>query len=51
MVVELKAVDALSPVHKTQVISYLKALKLHLGLLMNFNVRVLRDGIRRVVLS
>jgi GxxExxY protein len=51
LVVELKAVETPSPVHKTQVISYLKALDLHLGLLINFNVRVLREGIQRVVRS
>jgi GxxExxY protein len=51
LVVELKAVDALLPVHKAQVISYLKAARLQLGLLINFNVTVLRDGIRRIVYS
>jgi GxxExxY protein len=51
LVVELKAVESTLPVHKTQVISYLKALSLHLGLLINFNVRVLKEGIRRVVRS
>jgi GxxExxY protein len=49
LVVELKAVDTLLPVHKTQVISYLKAARLRLGLLINFNVTVLRDGIRRII--
>ena len=48
LVLELKAVDAYSPVHLAQVLSYLKATGLPLGLLINFNVRVLRDGIRRV---
>ena len=47
-VIGLKAVDAYSPVHLAQVLSYLKATGLPLGLLINFNVRVLRDGIRRV---
>lgn len=51
LVVELKAVEALAPIHKAQVISYLKAMGLHLGLLINFNVPVLRAGIRRVILS
>ena len=51
LLVELKAVEALVPVHKAQVISYLKATGLHLGLLVNFNVSVLKGGIRRVVLS
>lgn len=49
LVVELKAVETLLPVHKAQLISYLKATKLHLGLLINFNTPVLRDGIQRVV--
>ena len=51
LVVELKAVEALLPVHKAQVISYLKATKLHLGVLINFNVTVLRDGIQRIIYS
>jgi GxxExxY protein len=49
LVVELKAVDSLAPIHKAQVISYLKATGLRLGLLINFNVPVLRDGIKRVI--
>ena len=51
LIVELKAVETLLPVHKAQVISYLKASRLHLGLLVNFNASVLRDGIQRVVYS
>jgi GxxExxY protein len=51
LLVELKAVEALAPIHKAQVISYLKATGLHLGLLINFNVPVLRDGIQRIVRS
>ncbi len=51
LLVELKAVDALAPIHKAQVISYLKAMGLHLGLLINFNASVLKDGIQRIVLS
>ena len=51
LLVELKAVEALAPIHKAQVISYLKATEYHLGLLINFNVPVLRSGIQRVVLS
>ena len=50
-IVELKAVDALADVHKAQVISYLKATKLHLGLLINFNVTMLKNGLKRVILS
>ncbi len=51
LVLELKAVDGIAPIHKAQVISYLRALKLPLGLLMNFNVEVMRSGIHRVILS
>ncbi len=51
LLVELKAVEALAPIHKAQVISYLKATQHQLGLLINFNVPVLRNGIQRVVLS
>ena len=51
IVVELKAVEALHPIHSAQVISYLKAEHLSLGLLINFNVPVLKDGIRRIVLT
>lgn len=51
LIVELKTVEALAPIHKAQVLSYLKATHCVLGLLINFNVPVLRDGIRRVVRS
>ena len=49
IILELKAVEALSNVHEAQVISYLKAANLKLGLLLNFNVALLRHGLRRVV--
>jgi GxxExxY protein len=51
LLVELKAVEALAPIHKAQVISYLKATQRHLGLLINFNVSILKNGIQRVVRS
>jgi GxxExxY protein len=51
LVVELKSVDRLAPVHKAQVISYLKASGARLALLINFNERLLKEGIQRVVLS
>ncbi len=47
-VVELKSVDLLLPVHSAQVISYLRTTGLPLGLLINFNVHLLKDGIRRI---
>ena len=49
VVVELKAVDALLPIHQAQLLSYLKLSGRKLGLLMNFNVLHLKDGIKRVV--
>ena len=49
LVVELKAVEALTALHKAQLHTYLKILKLKLGLLINFNCPVLKDGIKRVV--
>ena len=51
IVVELKALPALGPVHLAQVISYLKATGLALGLLVNFGERRLKTGCRRVVLT
>jgi len=50
LVVELKAVEAFAPIHMAQVMSYLKAMQLPLGLLLNFNVPVLKRGIKRVIL-
>jgi GxxExxY protein len=49
LVVELKACQGLLPVHFAQVLSYLKASDRSLGLLINFNVRLLRQGVRRVI--
>ena len=51
LVVELKAADGLLPIHRAQVISYLKATGCELGLLINFHEGVMRSGIKRVVLS
>lgn len=51
LIVELKTVDMLMPIHTTQLISYLKATGLQLGLLINFNVPVLKDGIKRIIHS
>jgi GxxExxY protein len=49
VVVEVKAVVALLPVHLAQVITYLKLAECPIGLLINFNVTVVRNGIRRLV--
>jgi GxxExxY protein len=49
VIVEIKAVEALSDVHKAQLLSYLKISGLNVGLLINFNVKMLKHGIVRVV--
>jgi GxxExxY protein len=49
LVVELKTVESLAEIHTAQVISYLKAMRLPLGLLINFNVPILKNGIQRVI--
>ncbi len=51
LIVELKAVDTFAPIHSAQVMSYLKTMNLRLGLLINFNVPLLKYGIKRVILS
>src|SRR5688572_18368726 len=51
VIVEVKAVDRLHPVHDSQLITYLRLTGCKVGLLINFNVRVLKDGIRRKVLD
>jgi GxxExxY protein len=48
VIVELKAIDAITDIHLAQLLSYLKLSGCKVGLLINFNVRSLRDGIRRV---
>lgn len=49
VIVEIKAVEDLAPVHYAQVLTYLKLSGLKLGLLINFNTKVLKDGIHRIV--
>ncbi len=49
VIVELKAVDKLLPIHEAQMLSYLKLSGCKVGLLINFNVKVLKDGIKRIV--
>jgi GxxExxY protein len=51
LIVELKAVEELAPIHKAQLLSYLRITNRHLGLLINFNEVVLKDGIQRVIRS
>ena len=50
LIAEIKAVERLLPVHEAQLLTYLKLSGMKLGLLLNFNVPLLRDGIRRMVL-
>ena len=49
LVVEIKSVDTLLPVHLAQVLTYLKLSQCKLGLLINFNVSLLKNGIKRVI--
>lgn len=50
LIVEIKAVEAIHDVHLAQVLTYLKLTNYRLGLLLNFNVSLLKDGIKRVIL-
>jgi len=50
VIVELKAVERMDPVYKAQILSYMRLTSKKLGLLINFNVPYLRDGIQRVIL-
>ncbi|MEB3162823.1 MAG: GxxExxY protein [Prochlorothrix sp.] len=50
VIIELKSVETLLPVHTAQVITYLKLSNHRLGLLINFNVPLIKNGIRRIVL-
>ena len=49
LIIELKSCEQLQPVHSAQLLTYLKLTGLQLGLLMNFNLGVMRQGIKRVV--
>jgi GxxExxY protein len=51
LILEIKACDCLAPIHKAQVIAYLRATGHKLALLVNFNVPVLKEGRRRIILS
>ena len=51
VVVELKAVDTITPIHEAQLFTYMKLLQINLGLLINFNVEILKNGIRRRILG
>jgi GxxExxY protein len=49
VVVEVKAINALQPIHEAQLLTYLKLTGLRVGLLINFNVPLLKDGIKRLI--
>jgi GxxExxY protein len=51
VVVEVKSIEAIAPIHEAQLLTYLRLGGWNIGLLMNFNVVVLKDGIRRKVLG
>ncbi len=50
LLLELKSIEELLPIHEAQLLTYMKLAKIRIGLLMNFNVKLLRDGLRRFVL-
>jgi GxxExxY protein len=49
VIIEIKSVEALAPIHRSQLLTYLRLANMRLGLLINFNVERIKDGIRRVV--
>jgi GxxExxY protein len=51
VVVEIKSIEAISPVHKKQLLTYLRLTDKRLGLLINFNVDLIKHGISRVVIN
>ncbi|NLP11207.1 GxxExxY protein, partial [bacterium] len=50
LILEIKSVDKLLPIHEAQIVTYMKLAKVSVGLLINFNVELLKQGIRRFVL-
>ena len=50
LIVELKSVDKILPIHEAQLLTYMKLANIKTGLLINFNVKRLKDGIKRFVL-
>lgn len=49
VIIEIKSIETLAPVHKKQLLTYLRLMNLRLGLLLNFNVELMKNGIQRVV--
>lgn len=50
VIMELKTIESILPIHEAQLLSYLKLTKLRIGLILNFNTPLLKDGIKRMVL-
>jgi len=50
IILEIKSVDKLLPIHEAQILTYMKLAKVSVGLLTNFNVELLKEGVRRFVL-
>ncbi len=50
LIIELKSVDKILPVHEAQLLTYMRLANMEIGLLMNFNEKILKDGIKRFVL-
>lgn len=50
VITELKAMDAILPIHEAQLLSYLKATNLRLGFIINFNVKLLKNDVKGMVL-
>ena len=51
LIVEIKTVDVVAPIHRAQMLSYLRAMDLNLGLILNFNAPVMKSGIHRIIQS
>lgn len=49
VIIEVKAVEAIIPVHEAQLLTYLKLTNLHIGFILNFNVPLMKQGIKRMV--
>jgi GxxExxY protein len=50
IIIELKSIDKIIPIHETQLLTYMKLFNKRVGLIINFNERLLRDGIKRLVI-
>ncbi len=50
VIVEIKSIDSLTDIHMAQIMTYMKLAKCKIGLLINFNVKLLKEGIKRVII-